>query len=433
MHETIEIIPLSVAIARDIESTIFSMQNDEARSRFFRDFRPINIDKVPGKRRTLNEDAYSPRVVSIGPLHYERLHSKFIVYKNKCLYRYKQVSGFNVDSIASLAVEHGDRSRHDHYRDGAANTISNQVFAEMIMKDSIFMVELFLDNKFSPEEQIFTNPWINRDILHDLILHENQIPCCRCDLHEFFSVRSDVKHLHELIHNYFQDVGNMVTFAPKDCQYDHLLDLLREYHFPRLESIEEGKGKVRCKFSAKQLQEAGVKFVKANRAGMPLLDIKFSGENGNLEIPQLIVNEWSETFYLNVIAFERANPQIRHYACSYFIFMESLVKTDKDVDVLVDHQIIENSLGDQEQVRSLFTNLCKDFPRNGDFYLSSHCNDLNTYSRDWWHQWKGAWYGWKQMLRRDYFSNPWSTISVVAAVILLILTVIQTVCSVISL
>ncbi|KAM7490207.1 hypothetical protein LguiA_033128 [Lonicera macranthoides] len=188
-----------------------------------------------------------------------------------------------------------------------------------------------------------------------MILHENQIPC-EYILGKLFSLRNDVKPLHELIHNYFQDEGNMVTFAPKDCQYDALLDLLREYHFPRLELIEEGKGRVRIKFSAKQLQEAGVKFVKANHAGMPLFDIKFCGEDRVLAIPQLIVNEWSKTF-------------------------ENLIKTDKDVDVLVDHHIIENSLGDQEQVRSLIANLCKDIPSNGEFYLSSRCNDLNAYSK----------------------------------------------------
>ncbi|KAM7490206.1 hypothetical protein LguiA_033127 [Lonicera macranthoides] len=118
-------VPTGGAIAKDTKSTISSMKNDEARSRILRSIGPINIDKVPGNLRTINKDAYSPRVVSIGPFHYERLHSKFIVYKNKCRFRYMQVSEVNVDNIAFFAVQHEDGCRYNHYRDATPNTINH--------------------------------------------------------------------------------------------------------------------------------------------------------------------------------------------------------------------------------------------------------------------------------------------------------------------
>jgi len=66
----------------------------------------IIIDKVPKNIHQLNKDAYTPQVVSIGPLHYARLHSnKLNVYKNKCMVRYTQESKVTANYIARLAVQ----------------------------------------------------------------------------------------------------------------------------------------------------------------------------------------------------------------------------------------------------------------------------------------------------------------------------------------
>ncbi|CAB4292229.1 unnamed protein product [Prunus armeniaca] len=37
------------------------------------------------------------------------------------------------------------------------------------------------------------------------------------------------------------------------------------------------------------------------------------------------------------------------------------------------------------------------------------------------------WYRWLEKFNRDYFANPWSAISLIAAAILLALTLVQTV------
>jgi len=42
------------------------------------------------------------------------------------------------------------------------------------------------------------------------------------------------------------------------------------------------------------------------------------------------------------------------------------------------------------------------------------------------------WNKWKAMLRRDYFGSPWITMSIIAAVVLLGLTAIQTIATVYS-
>ncbi|CAO2840461.1 unnamed protein product [Amaranthus hypochondriacus] len=45
---------------------------------------------------------------------------------------------------------------------------------------------------------------------------------------------------------------------------------------------------------------------------------------------------------------------------------------------------------------------------------------------------KAPWNRWKATLNHHYFNNPWASISVVAAVFLLILTVVQTACCIIA-
>jgi hypothetical protein len=59
------------------------------------------------------------------------------------------------------------------------------------------------------------------------------------------------------------------------------------------------------------------------------------------------------------------------------------------------------------------------------FYFADVIEDLVKYWRKRRHKWIAA-------LKQNYFHNPWVSISVVGAGALLILTVIQTVCSVIQ-
>lgn len=113
--------------------------------------------------------------------------------------------------------------------------------------------------------------------------------------------------------------------------------------------------------------------------------------------------------------------------------MDSLINTPKDVELLVKHKIIENLLGESQLVADLFNNLYKEVvAQQGDFYFAKLCDDLNNYSKDYFHEWKSAWFKWKVMARHTYFSSPWSIISLVAAFMLLVLTVIQTVCALIG-
>ncbi|CAL8105392.1 unnamed protein product [Prunus armeniaca] len=105
--------------------------------------------------------------------------------------------------------------------------------------------------------------------------------------------------------------------------------------------------------------------------------------------------------------------------------MDRFVNNASDVDLLVDRGIIENVLGDRKEVAALFNNLGIGIFGSPDFTFANLYQDLNRYCSSTSH---------KRManLRQNYFNTPWRTLSVIAAVVLLILTLIQTVCSIIS-
>ncbi|KAM7490211.1 hypothetical protein LguiA_033132 [Lonicera macranthoides] len=357
----------------------------------YKKFQWACIYKVPEKLRKVNEDAYTPRVVSLGPYHRGRPHLEAMEpYKWRCLDRYLTRSSVNLDMVAELAILKYQRKARRNYQDSFDN-ISVQDFSQTIMLDCIFIIELFLENvlEVSPEggqpnAKIFDDPWIRHDILHDMILLQNQVPFeILADLFsKCFEANTSADVVYGLLGTSFRNVGK----------------------------VSSPKGRLELTRSASELHDAGLK-----------------------------VNKETETLFRNLIAFEQCRRDEIQYITSYIILMDSLINTPKDVKLLVSCGVIESLLEDNELVLNLFNNLPKETViDNKDFHFANVCKDLNKYCKDYQHQWKAAWLKLKQILRFynlrcDNLRNMWTTISVVAASILLVLTVIQSVCSVLQL
>ncbi|PQQ02482.1 UPF0481 protein [Prunus yedoensis var. nudiflora] len=110
----------------------------------------------------------------------------------------------------------------------------------------------------------------------------------------------------------------------------------------------------------------------------------------------------------------------------YVTVMDSFVNTPRDLELLVENGIIENCLADNSEVSTLINNLGRGFSIGyNNFYYAGVCEDLKTHCGTPWHKWKTN-------LRQNYLNTPWAITSVIAAVFLLILTLIQAVCSIIS-
>lgn len=393
----------------------------------------VCIYRVSEKYRKSKEEAYTPRIVSIGPLHHGNNHLQAMeAYKLRYLHSFIKNFGIGIDKLIACASKMEDSVRGCYE---ATSKYNSKEFCRMIVLDGIFVVQLFVKNNIvrmrELGDMLFENQWMASDLMHDMLLLENQLPLnFILGLFEFVdSFLVHQKSFHDLSLDYFQVVGNTKRLNLTDgCKRSrHLVEFLVIIHRPS-SSIRKKealpKGRFEYTRSATELQAAGVRF--CNGMG-ELFDVSF--ESGLLKLPQLTVNDKTETFFRNLIAYEQCGHYEKHIT-SYIIFMDSLINTAEDVVLLVKKGVIDNLLGENQLVADLFNNLYKEvIEEQQDFYFAEICNNLNKYSKDYIHQWNSTWFKWKLILKNEYFSNPWSIVAFIAASTVIVLTVIQTACS----
>ncbi|KAK9929520.1 hypothetical protein M0R45_026616 [Rubus argutus] len=168
---------------------------------------------------------------------------------------------------------------------------------------------------------------------------------------------------------------------------------------------------------------AGVKSKVETSTTKNLFDIKFV--NGILYIPELKTEDSTELILRNLIAFEQCTFD-KNYISDYVSIMDEFLDTSKDVELLVKYGIVENILGGgDDELSTMINSLSTGIIYGSDFYYGTLCEQLNKFCSSKFNKRIAN-------LRQKYFNTPWATISFFAALILLILTVIQTFCSVMS-
>ncbi|KAJ0099887.1 hypothetical protein Patl1_21175 [Pistacia atlantica] len=218
----------------------------------------------------------------------------------------------------------------------------------------------------------------------------------------------------KLIHNLLiNSIGYYLKKIEEDLleirfsEAKHLLDLLRVcLQPPELHSQNEFKTATTPTIT--ELEQAGVKFKVGSSKYFS--DITF--KNGILEIPKLLIVADTEILFMNLLAYEQLNCSTR-YSNDYIVLMNHLVRTRKDEEILIQNGVIEDYIWES-------------FTKTASFYYTDLVDQLNAYCRTPWNKWRAA-------LKQNYFNSPWASISVIGAVILLVLTFIQAVCSVIAL
>lgn len=385
------------------------------------------IYRIPRNLRKISEKSYNPNLISIGPFNrgnpmFEAMEEQKLRYLERFIQRNKNKT---LEDYLSALMK-WEKEARDCYVE--IINLSSSDFIEMLLLDGCFIIEFFLTwhgTTTDPTDRVFHRPALSHAVLRDLKLLENQIPFIILEI------------LYALA---FEDNEKVPTFMNLTCEcmfglgkipkqfkktkVVHLVDFLRTYYLPP-ERKEICAEELDWEFpdGISELYEAGVKLMveKSDK----FLEIKF--ENGVLHVPELMVENYTESQLRNLVAFEQCHYPRESFVVDYVLFLDSLIYDRKDVDVLVNHGIILNSPGSSEDVYKLFSNISKGTTYSrGTFYYADVCKQLNDHCGTPWNRWKA-------ILRQDYFNNPWSMISTVAAVFLLILTVIQTYCDIIQL
>ncbi|XVF69112.1 hypothetical protein PTKIN_Ptkin11bG0054600 [Pterospermum kingtungense] len=359
------------------------------------------IFRVPQSLVQINEKAYRPEIVSIGLYHYGKEHLKMIQeHKWRFLGAFLNQIG-EQHSVGLNNLFQAIAPMEQRIRNCYSETIGldSHDLIKMMILDGCFIIQLFrvvgklLDATNYFDDPIFNMQWILTFLMRDLMKIENQIPFFV--LQKLFArvpPRNENPSLSMLTLGFFNRLfqrPDEVLKKHKDLQGKHLLDLLRLSFIPPSSSQGEFSPSTDVNLipPARKLHLAGIKF--RSRETDSFLDIKFA--NGVLEMPPFTIDDFSSSFLLNCVAFE----QCYYYHCSkhftsYVTFLECLINTPNE-DVVFD---INKS------------------------YMREMFRDVNDFYNNNWHvHWAG--------FKHTYFDTPWSFMSALAALILLILTMIR--------
>ncbi|KAF3341729.1 hypothetical protein FCM35_KLT00367 [Carex littledalei] len=168
--------------------------------------------------------------------------------------------------------------------------------------------------------------------------------------------------------------------------------------------------------SVTELHEAGVRF-KRKRKPRDLFDITF--EDGVMEIPALYIDDLHCVLLANVLAFEQTSYGPGEIVSHFVSFLDNLIDARLDVTWLEHRRILINMIRNATEAANFINQLGKwNLVEHNDEYKSLIIN-VQRYSTSLWPRYRST-------LMRDYFVNPWTTISVIAAIIFLGLTFCQT-------
>ncbi|CAL5337295.1 unnamed protein product [Camellia sinensis] len=421
--------------------------------------------------RKENEKAYEPSIVAIGPYHHGKAHlQEMELHKLRYLRRFlSRRNETSVNRYVMAIRELEDRARKCYAEETSilGLGVDSDQFVEMMLLDGFFIIELFRtytmfimlrenqqifqsvqsveelrDENYrifqafqivqlllAENDHIFKSDQILVAIRRDLILLENQLPFFI--LNRLFDMTNSDSNLGiiQIALDFQKHLTQQNKLqAPSGISIDnikHLLDLLHNCWCSKLPETNRNvimREKWEFINSATELQEAGVQFKKAE--GSNLFDIKFI--SGTLEIPLLSITDYTESFFTNLVAFELCPSYLKpKYVCDYIVFMDRLINSSKDVRLLNHSGIIESWVGDDAEVYSMLHKLFNITVTDPGFGYSEVFINVNNHCK----QRRNVWMA---NLKRNYFNSPWALISFLAATILLLLTVTQTIFSILS-
>jgi hypothetical protein len=385
-----------------------------------------SIFRVPDKLRKYSEKAFEPELVSIGPFHHgkEKLQpmQKIKLWYLHCFLNRAPTTETSLECFVE-AIGRIEQECRACYA-GEVSFAENE-FIEMMVVDGCFIVELIRraskEVQRDEEDPVFNTPCLYWGLYNDLILLENQLPWRALDcLFNLTKSHDEQRSLPNLVLSYFT-----FEWSPRDnLKHEHILDCIRNSYIgtstatPTDARVISYPEQIPCVI---ELVQAGVKFKVGSRNKYSLHNITF--KDGVMTIPQRFVSEDSESLYRNLIAFEQCDPSKDFKVTSYAKLADDLINSSQDVDFLKNQGILKIYLS-AEDVASIFKMLYRNVSV-GAFVYSDLYREVNAYCRRPWNRWRA-------MLMRDYFGNPWTILSLNAAVLILVFTFSETIYSVLS-
>ncbi|KAH0924904.1 hypothetical protein HID58_017160 [Brassica napus] len=380
--------------------------------------------RVPCRLRNVRPDAYTPQMLLIGPLSKKPQIMELSKNDSRHL-EYEKMEQHKKKYLENFALMYGNQTVEEFIRIIVRDEqiISSEDFVEMMLVDSVFIL-VFLKQtgrRYIDKTGYFLfDESCHRDtIFEDLLLLENQLP---------FSL------LENLFGPFFIKFGDNLTFRDfilgnfgfinkikPEVNFIHITDMFRCVRVEKLgltkkDQIYEQYSKkflIKNLHNADELDSAGVDIVGNKVERGTSFAIKFERARGH-----------TERLWRNIMALEQCHYTYAAYVCHYIAFLDFLIDTEQDVELLVNKGVIKNLLGHSESVVEMVNKMCLGLADNG-FYYYDIAERLNKYYDNRLNRFLAT-------LRRVYFKDLWTGTATIAAVIILVLTLIGTVTSVLQ-
>ncbi|KAJ9695441.1 hypothetical protein PVL29_010756 [Vitis rotundifolia] len=402
----------------------------------------LTIPKVPVTLRNIQDFPkwIEPSVISIGPYYHghdnlqegEKLKplwaKRFIDDSNqrvRCLYQ---------------KIERKIRELRNCYDNQAISEYNDKQLATMFVLDGCFLLHFIRSFCSNKEGGLNGSNFTNHHIAYiqqDLFLLENQLPFQVLKLLFQDAQFQDSNSIEELIKDFVTSKIIMsrgksgIKLKDEENVPFHLLDLLRGVLLGKLKNIS--KQLVVVSEPQQQMQEVdekgnpqetnkkhiqlsptlmatGIQF-RRSKTG-ELRDVSFTsyGMIGYLNLPLLAIDRSSVPRLWNLIAYEMCpNMTSDSGVTSYVSFLDSLHDNSEDVKELEFTRVLQNFFGGNEEVAQFFNSISvnwavRDF--SAYYYVPS---DTRAHVR-----------------RHNSNRTPWTIIALVAAILVLFLTDVQT-------
>ncbi|XP_015948299.1 putative UPF0481 protein At3g02645 [Arachis duranensis] len=405
------------------------------------------IYTVPSKLRKMDEEAFTPQFISIGPIHFgkkelnEMQQLKYMYFKFFCS-RILNEEAITIMKLYKGFLESRVKRIRECYAHKFPAETSNEKLVEIVLLDAVFIVEHLLREREYIHQYMLTN-YVRKGIQRDLLLLENQLPLYVLEELYNYAKASASRDLpcyefRELTHHYFESLGLYAEYSESDYKAVHFLDFVWRSCAPDKKFLHKelyAKHAI-LQVNASKLYEGGVSFKCVD--DRCLIDVTFGTMrpfNGNLlclgclpssclenfkallMLPPLKVDNATVTVLKNLMAYEQNHYPDKPFIIGYVSLWCSLVHTKEDVELLVEKEcIIREQVSDKEVV-----NLVKDLSKH--VISSKTCyhkviRELTLHTKS----------GWKKAMetvRRVYFRDTWRGSSTIVGIFVLIFTVVS--------
>ncbi|EEF40339.1 conserved hypothetical protein [Ricinus communis] len=379
------------------------------------------IFRVPSPLRKHDEKLFTPTLVPIGPYHRDpekfQFAEKIKLWYLNCLINRAPTAHTTLECFFTKIAANVNHCLECY---GDEVKMERDEFVEMLAIDGCFIIELF--RRFlkiiptSAYDPLLKMPWVRIVLVTDLLLLENQLPWFVLDC-LFNLTKSDNDSERGTFPQVAQEYFRWDILRTPGVQVDlklqnkHLLDLQRNIMLLGSEELEDGDFVPIPRVT--ELLQAGIDFAVGEKHNF----MKITFKKGILTIPPIIILDNAESLLRNLIAYEQCDENLQDRIAAYAGFLDNLIDTNEDIDYLRQKGIVTCFLS-PEDVSGFFNRLYNDVHIvHSPFTKVS--KEINAYC-------KSRWPRWRTRLTRDYFNSPWSIISLIGALTILVLTFLQT-------